>query len=187
MVLYLSVQNTVIHPICLKKCFWKLTLSRLASSENCKYHSFWKHLFTKIFIPLNYKEVHEKHTWHVSYHQVGATGIKWKQAFHQCFVFTQMLQFKGILPQACIQRAAEFLDQFIHCFWAGGMWCYLGDCSHYPCFSFRSNKSLLQQTVQLCQNNFWINICNKTEIFSQHLVTNNRQNMHLEHCFQFWN
>lgn len=56
MVLCLSVQNTVINPICLKKCFWKLTLSRLASSENCKYHSFWKHLFTKIFIPWTTKK-----------------------------------------------------------------------------------------------------------------------------------
>lgn len=129
------------------RSFWKLTLSRLAPSKNCKYHSFCKHLFTKIFIPMDGSW---KRTWNVSYHQVTATSIKWKTAFHQCFVLTQMLQFKGILSQACIQRAAEFLDYFIHCFWAGSVWCYLGDCSHYPRFSFRSNKSLLQQAVQLC-------------------------------------
>lgn len=33
MVLYLSVQNTMIHLIYLEKCFWKLTLSRLQQWE----------------------------------------------------------------------------------------------------------------------------------------------------------
>lgn len=66
--------------------------------------------------PPNYKLAHEEHTLQLSYHHVTAASVKWKQAFHQCFVLTQILQFKGILSHASIQGVAELLDYFINCF-----------------------------------------------------------------------